>query len=77
MLHNSAVHASFAERQGMDSIGRFALVINGDAEADQGSPNGSFGGRELAGNLPQRTLFHDVFLMEDGFVKSYWKCLNG
>ena len=76
VIHYDSANASFAEGQRMDSISRAALVIEGDAEADQSSPNGCFGGRELGCDLPQRTLFEDVFLMEDGFVKSYWKCIN-
>ena len=47
-----------------------------NSESDQSISNRRFGGRELSCNLPQRTLFEDVFLMEDGFVKGYWKCIN-
>ena len=76
VIHDHPANTSFTKWQGVNPIGRAALIIEWDSKANQGVSNGCFGGRELGCNLPQRTLFEDVFLMEDGFVKSYWKCIN-
>ena len=76
VIHYDSANASFAERYGMDSISRFALIIERNTKANQSVPNCGFGGRELTSNLPQRTLFEDIFLMKVGLVKSYWKCFN-
>ena len=76
MIYHLVAYASFAEWQAMYPIGRFAGLSEGDSEPDQSAPDCSFGGREFGGNLPHRALFQGIFLMEDGFIKSYWKCIN-
>lgn len=76
VIHYDAANASLAEGKVMCPVGRLSSLSNGDVEPDESAPNRCFGGRELGCNLSQRPLFHDVFLMEDGLIKSYWKCIN-
>ncbi len=60
----------FPEWQVMRSVWIFPSFSKCNAEGFKCIPNGCFGGREFGRNLPHRTPFDDVFLMEDGLVKS-------
>jgi hypothetical protein len=60
----------------MKAIRISPLLSVRDIEGYESFPNSRFGGRKFGGNLPHRTLFQGIFLMEDGFIKSYWKCLK-